>query len=305
MKILITGASGLLGVNLAQEIMSEHEVTGVDRGKLVHAPFGVLKKDLLEAGAVNSILDSARPDWVINCAALANLEDCEDNPDLASRLNTNLPAHLAWACRARGISLVHISTDAVFDGTSISFYKEEDEPNPLSVYSKTKLEGERAVLAEDSNAIVVRVNFYGWSLTGRRSLAEFFFHNLTHNKSMSGFTDVKFCPMLANDTARTLVKMLRRGLTGLYHLVGPQAMSKYQFGVEIARKFGLRDGEISPKSINTSNLNARRSNNLCLSINKISTDLGEALPEFSTGLNEFFTQYQQRYPQKIRGYQQP
>ena len=80
-------------------------------------------------------------------------------------------------------------------------------------------------------------------------------------------------------------------------------MSKYQFGVEIARKFGLREGEISPKSINTSSLNARRSHNLCLSVNKISTDLGEALPEFSTGLNEFYTQYQQDYPQKIRSYQ--
>ena len=121
---------------------------------------------------------------------------------------------------------------------------------------------------------------------------------------MSGFTDVKFCPMLANDTARALIKMLKKGLSGLYHLVGPQAMSKYQFGVEIARKFKLREGEISPKSINTSSLSARRSNNLCLSINKLSTDLGEALPEFSTGLDEFYTQYQQGYPQKIRSYQQ-
>ncbi len=303
MKILITGASGLLGINLAQETMHAHEITGVDRGKLVHAPFPILKADLLAPGAVDFIIETARPDWVINCAALANLEECENNPELAHRLNTDMPAQLAKACKSHGIAYVHISTDAVFDGTSIAFYKEEDEPNPLSLYSKTKLEGERAVFAEDHNAIITRVNFYGWSLTGRRSLAEFFFHNLTHNKSMSGFTDVKFCPMLVNDTARTLVKMLQKGLNGLYHLVGPQAMSKYQFGVEIARKFGLRDGEISPKSINTSSLNARRSNNLCLSINKISTDLGEVLPEFSTGLNEFYTQYQQGYPQKIHSYQ--
>ena len=303
MKILITGASGLLGINLAQETMHTHEITGVDRGKLVHAPFPILKADLLAPGAVDSVIETARPDWVINCAALANLEECENNPELARRLNTDMPAQLAKACKSRGIAFVHISTDAVFDGTSIAFYKEEDEPNPLSLYSKTKLEGEHAVFAEDPNAIITRVNFYGWSLTGRRSLAEFFFHNLTHNKSMSGFTDVKFCPMLVNGTARTLVKMLQKGLSGLYHLVGPQAMSKYQFGVEIARKFGLRDGEISPKSINTSSLNARRSNNLCLSINKISTDLGEVLPEFSTGLNEFYTQYQQGYPQKIHSYQ--
>jgi dTDP-4-dehydrorhamnose reductase len=211
---------------------------------------------------------------------------------------------LAKACKERGVSFVHISTDAVFDGMTISFYKEEDEPNPLSVYAQTKLDGERAVLDEDSNALVARVNFYGWSLTGRRSLAEFFFHNLSNNKSMSGFTDVMFCPMLVNDTARTLIKMLEKKLSGLYHLVGPQAMSKYQFGVEIARKFNLREREISPKSINTSSLNARRSNNLCLSINKLSTALGEASPEFSTGLDEFYTQYRQGYPQKLRSYTQ-
>ena len=302
-RILVTGASGLLGINLAQEIMTEHEVVGVDRGKLINAPFKVLKTDLLGAGAVDSILDSAQPEWLINCAALADLDTCEDNPDIARRLNVELPLQLAKACKERGVSFVHISTDAVFDGMTISFYKEEDEPNPLSVYAQTKLDGERAVLDEDSNALVARVNFYGWSLTGRRSLAEFFFHNLSNNKSMSGFTDVMFCPMLVNDTARTLIKVLEKKLSGLYHLVGPQAMSKYQFGVEIARKFKLREGEISPKSINTSNLNARRSNNLCLSINKLSTALGESLPEFSTGLEEFHTQFEQGYPQKIRSYQ--
>jgi dTDP-4-dehydrorhamnose reductase len=303
-RILITGASGLLGINLAQETMNAHDVVAVDRGKLVNAPFQLVKADLLDPGAVDFVLDSARPNWLINCAALADLDVCEDNPDLARRLNTELPLKLAKACKERGISFAHISTDAVFDGMTIAFYREEDAPNPLGVYAQTKLDGELAVLAENSNAIVARVNFYGWSLTGRRSLAEFFFHNLTNNKSMSGFTDVKFCPMLVNDTARILVKMLQRGLNGLYHVVGPQAMSKYQFGVEIARKFNMRTGGISPKSINTSSLNARRSNNLCLSINKLSTDLGESTPEFSTGLDEFYAQYEQGYPQKIRSYAQ-
>ena len=109
--------------------------------------------------------------------------------------------------------------------------------------------------------------------------------------------------MLVNDTARVLLKMLRKQMSGLYHLVGPQAMSKYQFGVEIARKFNLKESQISPKSILSSNLTARRSHNLWLSVNKLSTDLGESLPAFSTGLTEFYTQYQQGYPQNIRAYQ--
>jgi dTDP-4-dehydrorhamnose reductase len=302
-RLLITGASGLLGINLAHETMNVHDITAVDRGKLVNAPFKVFTGDLLNAGTLDSALDSVHPQWLINCAALAELEACEDNPHLSRRLNIDLPEQMAKACKKRGISFVHISTDAVFDGEKDGFYTEEDTPNPLGVYAQTKLAGEQAVLSENLTAIVARVNFYGWSLGGRRSLAEFFHHNLTYNKSMSGFTDVKFCPMFVNHTVRLLIKMLQNNLRGLYHVVGPQAMSKYQFGVEIARRFNLRESEISPKSILSSNLTARRSHNLWLSTHKLSTALGQSLPEFSTGLDEFYTQYQQGYPQKIRSYQ--
>ena len=303
-RILLTGVSGLLGINFAQEMMDEHEIIGVDRGKLVNAPFKILKHDLLEKDIVESILDNARPDWVVNCAALADLDICEDDPELAKLLNTDLPRRLARACKMRSIPFTHISTDAVFNGQKDGFYSEEDPPNPTGVYAKTKLDGEWAVLTENPKAAVARVNFYGWSLSGRRSLAEFFYNNLSHNKSMSGFTDVLFCPMLVNDTVRTLFKMFKRELKGLYHLVGPQAMSKYQFGVEIARRFHMRESEITPKSVNFSGLIAKRSNNLWLSTRKLSTDLGEDLPDFSTGLDKFYTQYEQGYPQKIRSYQQ-
>jgi dTDP-4-dehydrorhamnose reductase len=303
MKILVTGVSGLLGINFAQEMLNEHEVIGVDRGKLVNAPFEIIKHDLLEKNVIESILDEARPDYVVNCAALADLDICEEDPDLAKQLNTDLPRRFARACKLRSVPFVHISTDAVFDGTKNGYYSEEDPPSPTGVYAKTKLDGEWAVLTENPKSIVARVNFYGWSLSGRRSLAEFFYNNLSHNKSMSGFTDVIFCPMLVNDTARTLVKMLKRELKGLYHLVGPQAMSKYQFGVEIARRFHMRESEITPKSVSFSGLIAKRSNNLWLSTRKLSADLGEDLPSFTTGLDEFYTQNEQGYPQKIRSYQ--
>jgi dTDP-4-dehydrorhamnose reductase len=303
MKLLITGASGLLGINLAMEAMREHEIIGVDRGKLKSAPFPVIKADLLQRNAIDSVLDLTQPDWLINCAALANLEECEEDPDRAKILNTDMPAELASACANRNIRFVHLSTDAVFDGEKEDFYTEEDEPNPLGVYSQTKLDGERTVFSENSEAIVARVNFFGWSLTNRRSLGEFFVNNLSEGKYVNGFTDVIFCPMLVNHTACLLLEMLEKSLRGLYHVVGAQALSKYQFGVEIARIFGLREGLISPKSVLSSSLTARRSHNLWLSIHKLSTDLGHSVPEFSIGLDQFYTQYKQGYPQRIRGYQ--
>ena len=304
MKLLITGASGLLGINLALEAMREHEVIGVDRGKLKSAPFKALKADVLNTDEMDSIFDSINPDWLINCDALANLEKCEEDPIQARILNTDLPAELAIACAQRNITFVHLSTDSVFDGTKEGIYSEEDEPSPPGIYSKTKLDGERAVQQVNPQAIIARVNFFGWSLGGRRSLGEFFVNNLSEGRNVNGFTDVIFCPMWVNHLSQTLIEMLEKDLHGLYHVVGAQAMSKYQFGVEVARRFGLRESLIEPQSVERSALTAKRSHNLWLSIHKLSTALGHEIPDFSTGLDGFYTQFQQGYPQKIRSYQQ-
>jgi dTDP-4-dehydrorhamnose reductase len=304
-RLLITGASGLLGINLALEAMHEHEVIGVDRGRLKSAPFQVLNADLVHRNTIDPILDGTQPDWLVNCAALANLEECEEYPEHARLINTDMPGELAKSCAHRRIHFIHISTDAVFDGEKKDFYTEEDEPHPLGTYSQTKLDGERAVQNANSEAIITRVNFYGWSLSSKRSLGEFFVNNLVAGRHVNGFTDVIFCPMFVNHTAQILLSMLEKGLSGLYHVVGPQPMSKYQFGIEIAQKFGLRESQIDPKSILLSELTVRRAHNLQLSTHKLSTDLGYELPRFSTGLDEFYTQYQQDYPQKIRSYQHP
>ena len=304
MKLLITGASGLLGINLALEAMNEHEVIGVDRGKLKSAPFQVIKTNFFNSHAFEPMLDSTQPDWVINCAALANLEECEKHPDQAKILNVDLPRELAEACARRSTKFIHLSTDAVFDGTKEGAYTEDDEPSPPGVYSQTKLDGERAVQEANPGAIIARVNFFGWSLSGYRSLGEFFVNNLSKGNNVNGFTDIIFCPMWVNHLAQMLIAMLEKDLHGLYHVVGAQPMNKYQFGMEVAKKFELNEGLISPQSVEKSSLTAKRSHNLWLSTHKLSTDMGRPLPDFSTGLDGFYTQFQQGYPQKIRGYQQ-
>jgi len=303
MKLLITGASGLLGINLAMEAMRDHEVVGVDRGKLKSAPFQVIRTNFFNRNAFVPALDSTRPDWVINCAALTNLDECEKHPGQAKILNTDLPRELAAACAERNIRFIHLSTDAVFDGIKEGAYTEEDGPNPQSLYAQTKLEGEHAVQEFYPQAAIVRVNFFGWSLNGRRSLAEFFFNNLSEGKNVNGFTDVVFCPLWVSDLSRILIAMLDKNLRGLYHAVGSQAINKYQFGLEVARRFGLQENLVSPLSVEMSSLTAKRSHNLWLSIHKLSTDLGREIPSFSTGLDGFYTQFQQGYPQKIRSYQ--
>ncbi len=299
MKLLVTGASGLLGLNLSLEAAADHRVTGVvHRTRLQGTPFPIVQADLTRPGAVDRLLRETNPDGVVHCAALANLEDCEQHPALAQRLNTEVPAILARACRKGGARLLHVSTDAVFDGTQGN-YSEEDEPHPLSVYARTKLEGEQAVAAEYPQAIVARVNLFGFSLSGRRSLAEFFLYNLLAGRPLKGFTDVFFCPLLVNTLAGIFLEMLAKDLHGLYHVFAGECLSKYDFGVRIARRFGLDASLIAPVRVTDAALTARRSPDLRMVTHKLSTDLGHSLPRFSPMLERFYTLYQQGYPQKL------
>jgi dTDP-4-dehydrorhamnose reductase len=304
MKILVTGASGLLGLNLSLLEMGMHSIVGVDRSRLAGTPFEIIKADLLDPEVEHRILDKVKPDAVIHTAALANLDACEEQPETARLLNAELPGELAAACARRGIAMMHISTDAVFDGTKDGVYTEEDATNPQGTYARTKLQGEQNVLSANPGAVVVRVNFFGWSLGGMRSLPEFFINNLSAGKRADGFTDVFFCPLFVGDLAEILIKMLTKRLNGIYHVVGSESLSKYDFGVAIARRFGFDESLIVPVSVEESGLKARRSHNLRLSVHKLSTALGEQIPVFSTGLDRFYAQYRQGYPQKLRSYQQ-
>ena len=304
MRILVTGASGLLGLNLSLRMIETHTIVGVDRNKLAGTPFEIVKADLLEPGACSRLINKVQPDAVIHTAALADLDQCEADPETAHQLNAEVPGLLAEACAKRDIHLIHISTDSVFDGTKDGIYTEEDIPSPPGVYSATKLQGEQNVFSVYPNAAVARVNFFGWSLSGFRSLSEFFYNNLSAGKQANGFIDIWFCPMFVGDLADTLVKMLERGLSGLYHVVGSEELTKYDFGVRIARQFGFDEALIRPISVEESGLTAKRSRRLRLSVHKLSTALEMEIPSVSTGIEKFYTQYQQGYPQKMRSYQQ-
>jgi dTDP-4-dehydrorhamnose reductase len=296
--VLITGASGLLGLNMALE--AKGTVFGVvNRHALSTDLFQVIHADLLTPGILEGLLDRTQPDWIIHCAALADLDACEEAPELAWRLNAELPGKLARLASRGGARLVHISTDAVFNGESGN-YTEEDVPNPRSVYARTKLEGERRVSEANPEALIARVNLFGWSLSGQRSLAEWFFNNLSSGKSVMGFTDVFFCPLLANDLSNLIFEMLASRLSGLYHVVSRTCISKNDFGIALARRFGLDAGLIDPIVVARAGLKASRSPNLTLCTDKLASTLSKPLPDWEKGLERFFQLYQQGYPKQLK-----
>jgi dTDP-4-dehydrorhamnose reductase len=300
MRILVTGASGLLGVNMVLEAAKRHTVFGTTHTHNIRTEiFNPIQTNLLSDGAVEKVFDEVRPDWVINCAAFAIVDACERDPNLARKLNVELPGKLAAIVARGGARLIHISTDAVFDGQR-GDYTENDTPNPLGVYARTKLEGEWAVSEADPHAIIARVNLFGWSLTGKRSLAEWFYNNLRAGREMMGFIDVYFCPLLVNDLANLLLEMLERRLIGLFHVVSSQCVSKYEFGTTLAREFGFDDKLIHPSSYEQSNLLARRSPLLTLRVDKLVAEMKKTPPDIHAGMKRFYELYQSGYPNSLR-----
>ncbi len=301
MRILVTGASGLLGLNLCLIQALHHDVIGVvHSAELSGVPFQLLRADLTLDGEVERIIDETSPDLVVNCAALAGVDQCEDHPQAAHRINACMPGIAAAHCDHHHIPFIHISTDAVFDGAT-GGYHETDQPNPLSVYAETKLEGEKRVLQAHAGALVARVNFYGHSLSGERSLAEFFLHHLLNSRSVNGFVDVFFSPLYTRHLVNILMSMVEQGLEGLYHVVCGEKISKYEFGRQIANKLSLDEDLVHPISYLDAGLKAKRSPNLFLDISKLK-HTGIAVPLLAEGLDGFISDFHAGWHSQLQGY---
>lgn len=298
-RFLVTGVSGLLGLNFSLQTFPVHTVFGLyNQHDLKNPPFKVVCSDLSQTGAIEGLMDEIQPDVVINCAALTNIDQCETRSELAQIINADLPGHLASATKRLGVRLVQVSTDAVFDGKRRN-YSEEDSPNPISVYSKTKLDGERQVMERDADALIIRVNFYGCSLSGQRSLAEWFYNNLSAGNQVNGFTDVFFCPLLVNHLVDVILQLILMGKNGLYHVVSSESLSKYEFGLRLARRFGFDEGLINPITWREGGLKAPRSSNLTLCTDKLARVLRTSLPNQLEGLDRFYELHQDGFRQRV------
>ena len=302
-RLLVTGVSGLLGINLALEAVQQgFDVVGWTNSRtLKNMPFQHETVRLEDLESLPAALKYARPDAVIHCAAVANLDLAEQHPQLTDLVNAQAPGVLAQAAKSRGVPFVQISTDAIFDGSKGN-YSEEDLPNPQNTYAQSKLAGEEAVRLAYPDALIARVVFYGWSINGKRSLAEFFFNNLSQGIRVNGFTDSLFSPLYVRDLADLLLEALSKKLTGTYHFFSSESLSKYDFGIALARSFGLDEALITPVQTAQGNLLTRRSLNLSANTTKLQSALGHELPGLSEGIDRLFDDYQKGLRQQLAAF---
>ncbi len=286
-RILVTGASGLLGSNIVREASQVLETTAVVHQHLLgFEGVKVISADLTDASRATAVILDADPDWVIHCAADTSIDELESAPERAQRVNVEMTRNVARACSEADARLLYVSTDSVFSGEG-GPYSEADHPEPRNVYARSKLEGEQAALVGVSEALVVRTNLFGWGPGEKRSLAEWFLSNLQQSVPAPGFVDVHFSPVYAPELAQIFFRMLHQELKGLYHVPGADCVSKFEFGVRLALTMGFDSGLIQRAESGQVDWQAQRPKRTCLDGSKLADELSIDLPDLSDGLAHF------------------
>ena len=288
MRFLITGGSGLLGSNLAVELCRQgHEVTALYHRHEIHIPrVCAMQCDLADAPGTTRLITGVMPAWIIHCAAATNLDWCERHPGECTQINTEASRQLAATARSIGAGLVYISTDAVFRGTT-GGYRETDLVSPVNQYGRSKADGETAVAREMPEALILRVNIYGWNLQPKNSRAEWALAHLRKGDPIPGFRDVTFSPVLVNDLAEWIPELIALGCTGVYHVGSCDHASKYEFLRELASVFELDGSIVREASIEQSLLTAPRPRNTWLRTDRVAIALRGRIPTIRQGLEKF------------------
>lgn len=240
-KILITGTAGLVGRASVEHCRSiGDEVAAYDRQSL----------DIGDAQQVADVITRESPDAVINCAAWTDVDGCESDAAKAERVNATGPANLARACREVNAAFLTISTDYVFDGAKEGFYTQRDDPRPLSVYARSKLEGERRPQLEYARTIVVRTGYiFG---PGGRNFLSTLVDRARRGETLKAITDSWGTPTYARDLAIRLRELIELDLPGVFHVVSAGDGATFETFARVAVKLtGCDPGLIQPVSMDS------------------------------------------------------
>tara|TARA_A100001011_G_C14319001_1_gene849480 strand:+ start:4682 stop:6739 length:2058 start_codon:yes stop_codon:yes gene_type:complete len=265
-SIYIVGANGLLGSNLSQYLQEYNLRLSVRTFKnIFDDKYYDRNKNF---NNLNKNIKKFKPDIIINTVGLANVDDCEKFKKKAKFSNVTFAVNLSKIAKNINAKFIHISTDHLFNDNK-NFYSETDKPHPLNYYAKTKLEAEKKILNNNKDSLILRTNFFDWGPLGNPSFIDKIYNNLIVSKEIHLFNDVYFNPLSIKELSKILEKIfLKKNITGILNVTSSESISKYEFGLKVAKIFSFNKNLI--KSISKKELIiTRRPNKLTLSNKKI------------------------------------
>lgn len=268
--VLITGSSGLLGSNACNILKESYFVTGTYfsyKSKLERIK--QMDLDIKDRTACKKLLSEVKPDVIVHCAAITNMDYCETNIQLAHDVNTlgtkNLLDSVGTDCH-----FIFISTDNIYNNGE-RFNKEDGKINIINVYGDTKRKAEQIVMKSNCKYTILRTNIFGWHFAGRKTgLLNFIYENLNNKVETTLFKDVFFTPISIPFFINGIINVIENKTTGIFNFAGIERISKLDFGLIIADVFGLDKSFITPISIEEKNFIAKRPKEMSMDSTKIS-----------------------------------
>ena len=276
--ILITGANGQLGYDFQRLFKKENiDFIATDVNDL----------DITDINKIREFVKDKNIDMIINCAAYNNVDKAEDEVEICTKLNTQAPYELSIVASEIGADFVTYSTDFVFDGAKNSPYTEEDTPNPLSVYGKTKLEGERKVLTSYDRSFVIRTS---WVFGVANNNFNKQVMNWSKSKDILSIVDDQVSsPTYSKDLAYYSWELIKTKKYGLYHLSNGDEASKYDQAKYVLDKINWC-GTLNPAKTSDFNLKAKRAPYTKLDSSKIEKIINKKIPNWKEGIDRFLAE---------------
>ena len=286
LKFLVTGAAGLIGNQLTKDSSKSNKVFSCyNQSK---PEFGVpMNMDLQNHEIISDVFSKVKPDVVIHLGAMTGVDSCETNELTAVDINSKATELIAKQCSKINSFLIYVSTDYVFDG-EIGMYDEDHKPNPLSIYGKSKYDGEKAVQSFASNWCIARTSTpYGIHVT-KKNFPTWIIDTVKHKKEVNIVSDQFTSPTYVPNLSKMLMEISEKKINGIIHTADTTRISRYNMAELIFDKFNLDKTLLKPVTTDEMNWVAKRPRDSSLNVTKVSSILDNKPQSLEESLNQFF-----------------
>ena len=285
-NFLFTGGSSLLAQGWVRNSQNQYNyVLALNQRQIDRDKFSTIDMDYSSVSKIKRKLKFVKPEAVINCIGLTNIEECENKPEFAFEANVEIAGKIAKACFESNIKFVHISTDHLYNGLS-AFTSEEDDYSPLNYYAKTKGQGEKIVLDKNKDAIVIRTNFFGWGPSYKSSFSDRIIKSLSKGVPLKLFDDVYYTPISIRTLSEKILNLIDKDAKGVFNISSNERITKYEFGLMIASAFNYSKNLIIPTGIRQVSNLTLRPKDMSLSNHKLCAFLGCTIPSLKSQIQE-------------------
>ncbi|MCH6586096.1 MAG: dTDP-4-dehydrorhamnose reductase [Thaumarchaeota archaeon] len=292
MKFLVTGSTGLVGRQVVKDLTEKnHEVYSCyhnqkpQHGNPIHL-------DLTDLSSIETTIEQVKPDVIIHLAAMTDVDGCEAQKDLAFLINAQATEKLAKQAALQNAFFVYVSTDYVFDGTK-ELWKENDKPNPLGNYGKSKLGGEKALGNLASSYCIARISTPFGLHPKKKGFPLWVAENLKSKKEINVLVDQFTSPTYTPNLSKMLIEISERQLLGIFHVSGASRISRYELAELVCEKLNLDKKFLKPSTIDEIKWKAKRPKDSSLDVSNATYILNEKPQKIEDSLNLFIKELNQ------------